>query len=80
MRRPVKISKGSVHYDGEPMRCDVIFANLAEEELEERIKKTNKKNYNAVFPSQKLLLSNLWTFKDLKLFLSQYCGVTYNSF
>lgn len=31
VRRPVKINKGSVYYDGEPLRCDVIFANLAEE-------------------------------------------------
>jgi hypothetical protein len=61
------------------LRCDVIFADLEDENLEEKIKKTNKKNYNTLFPSLKMVLSNLWTFKDLKDFFAIYCGVVYGS-
>jgi hypothetical protein len=28
VRRPVRPLKGSIFYDGEPLRCDVILANL----------------------------------------------------
>lgn len=49
IQRPVRRMKGSTFYDSEPLKCDVIFANMEEEDLEERIKKTSKKTYNNVF-------------------------------
>lgn len=60
IRRPVVITKGSVFYDGNLLRCDVVIANIQEEGLEERLKKINKRNYCSVFPSSKMLLPSIW--------------------
>jgi hypothetical protein len=59
-----------VYYDGDMLRCDVILANIEDETLEETIKKSSKKTYYTIFPSDKFMLSNLWNFQKLKDFLS----------
>lgn len=70
LRRPARITKSSTYYDGDLLKCDVVIADLESEELEEKIKKTKKNNYNTIFPNDKFVFSNLWTIKELKAFLS----------
>ena len=79
IRRPVIITKGSVFYDGNLLRCDVIIADLLEEGLDERLKKINKRNYSSIFASSKMLLPSIWTIEELTLYLSEYCDLVYKN-
>ena len=63
IKRPVRKLKGSTFYDSEPLRCDTIFVNLEDEELEERIKKSSKRLYDSIFPSSKMQLSTIWNYE-----------------
>lgn len=34
IRRPIRLLKGSTYYDGDLLKCDVVIADLDDEELE----------------------------------------------
>lgn len=64
--RPVRKYQNTTFYEGDSLKCDVVFVNLTVDKLEEKISKVQKKSYSTFFNKNKMLLPSIWNLKELK--------------